>query len=701
MVFQEENESAGRPGDGDDEMSVYSTSVEGGQALAHSAEKKQPEEIAARESQWVFCLRSATFFFLVLATVGVALVTYFYVRWEEEEQMEEKFHDNAHKVQQAIGTLLENTLKAVDSFSTSMVTHAATVRDVSPYNNDNNSSTGWPYVTLPSFAVHGSKLRSLSKVFLFSVYHHVTHEQRATWENYTSMHNGWVDAGIESQKNDPSFKGLIVEEWQTLGQINFNGQPAPDAPFYMARWQTSPVVVCTQVFGVIVHVDAYIFQTLAINSQSFVLHCCLQPFWDPYNWDAYQLPLIRNAMKIVLDTHKVVISETYNMGEEDKVDLTAFVGDSDTAFEPAMELYTPVIDDTSGDVSLVNKTSNEVVSILALSIHWRSLIEDILPEGNDGMVVVFQSACNQTFTYEIDGPQVAYLGEGDRSDPDYHSMSQTSSFGELTRELNEDGSYTGPLLSEDLCPYRITLYPSKVMAEDYLSSDPIIYAIGAVAIFVFTSLVFLAYDCMIEHRQRVVMRSAKQSSAIVDSLFPSNVKKRLYEQETEEQDQDISTSERSENILRDFMQGDEELTNQKTKQSSKPIADQFDDTTVLFADIKGFTKWSSTRQPSQVFVLLESLYGAFDKVAEKRGVYKIETIGDVSCTYDTVHGSWFLVDLFVMLTPHFHFLTNTELRRCLWSPGTSQESCPRHGQVCGRYSQQNQQAGARTTRCSR
>jgi class 3 adenylate cyclase len=49
---------------------------------------------------------------------------------------------------------------------------------------------------------------------------------------------------------------------------------------------------------------------------------------------------------------------------------------------------------------------------------------------------------------------------------------------------------------------------------------------------------------------------------------------------------------------------------------------------VLFADLVGFTSWSSSREPPQVFALLEALYGAFDKIAKRRHVFKIETIGD-------------------------------------------------------------------------
>jgi len=45
-------------------------------------------------------------------------------------------------------------------------------------------------------------------------------------------------------------------------------------------------------------------------------------------------------------------------------------------------------------------------------------------------------------------------------------------------------------------------------------------------------------------------------------------------------------------------------------------------------DIAGFTAWSSERDPSQVFILLQSIYGAFDHLAKRRRVFKVETIGD-------------------------------------------------------------------------
>jgi len=62
--------------------------------------------------------------------------------------------------------------------------------------------------------------------------------------------------------------------------------------------------------------------------------------------------------------------------------------------------------------------------------------------------------------------------------------------------------------------------------------------------------------------------------------------------------------------------------------TDQPIADLFPHCTVMFADIEGFTAWSSTREPPQVFILLQTVYQSFDALATRRRVFKVETIGD-------------------------------------------------------------------------
>ena len=59
-------------------------------------------------------------------------------------------------------------------------------------------------------------------------------------------------------------------------------------------------------------------------------------------------------------------------------------------------------------------------------------------------------------------------------------------------------------------------------------------------------------------------------------------------------------------------------------------ADLFKETTILFADLAGFTAWSSEREPTQVFTLLEAIYKDMDRAAKKFSVFKVETVRDYS-----------------------------------------------------------------------
>ena len=121
---------------------------------------------------------------------------------------------------------------------------------------------------------------------------------------------------------------------------------------------------------------------------------------------------------------------------------------------------------------------------------------------------------------------------------------------------------------------------------------------------------------MVERRQKIVMKSAEQSGKLVSSLYPKEVREKLYE----EQERALKDS----NVKKTF--------NSKAIEagSKAAIAQLYPNATIIFADLVGFTKWSATRTPTEVFQLLETLYGAFDAIANRRRVYKIETIGTLN-----------------------------------------------------------------------
>jgi hypothetical protein len=64
-------------------------------------------------------------------------------------------------------------------------------------------------------------------------------------------------------------------------------------------------------------------------------------------------------------------------------------------------------------------------ALLASTIYWRDLLVGILPPGSDGIVVVFENECNPTFTFQINGPDVDYIGRDDLHDPKYNDMEKS------------------------------------------------------------------------------------------------------------------------------------------------------------------------------------------------------------------------------------------------------------------------------------
>jgi hypothetical protein len=164
----------------------------------------------------------------------------------------------------------------------------------------------------------------------------------------------------------------------------------------------------------------------------------------------------------------------------------------------------------------------------------------------------------------------------------------------------------------------------------YETDRPKNYMIGVVMIFSVILLLLFAFDIMVVRRQRKLMATARKTHALVASLFPENVQERILG-DAPGATPKASTFKRAKSVGSASV--DDPSCSQGTAGSSngggafvygsKPIADFFPSTTIMFADLAGFTAWSSKREPTHVFQLLEKIYGSFDEAARARGVFKV------------------------------------------------------------------------------
>jgi adenylate cyclase len=102
-------------------------------------------------------------------------------------------------------------------------------------------------------------------------------------------------------------------------------------------------------------------------------------------------------------------------------------------------------------------------------------------------------------------------------------------------------------------------------------------------------------------------------------------KKRLRDQEQAFLQQIQVEKEKSERLLLSILP---QAIADQLKQSPTTIADCFPEATVLFADLVGFTDLSSRRSPIEIVTLLNTIFTAFDALADFHGLEKIKTIGD-------------------------------------------------------------------------
>jgi hypothetical protein len=426
----------------------------------------------------------------------------------------------------------------------------------------------WPFVTIPGFPVEAGQAMRITGANTLSITPFVTPENKDRWANYTVANQGWVQEShdyLQTNMTAWPIAPYIWTDFRTVMSPKPLQEPLADNQF-LPLWQTAVLS----------------FQGLAM-----------------VNFDAYGFPGFPEYVARVTQSRKPILSYAFNVNS---------VGTQ----TPESFMILPIFETVNANAPMVATVSSR--------LPWENYFDNLVPEGIDGIHIVIRNPCSEPITYEINGPVVAFLGVGDFHNPDYESLEVSTEFTTYTEVTD--------------CMNTLHIFPSETFRDSYLSYRPIYYTAATVFIFFLTALVFVLYDCLVEKRQEKVMATATRSTAIVSSLFPETVRERMYMEGAEKKPELKSAA--SEGRLPfgtadnqgAWKTGNVMPPPEVAPLSSKPIADLFPSATVMFADIAGFTAWSSVREPTQVFTLLEGIYNSFDRMARRHKVFKVETIGD-------------------------------------------------------------------------
>jgi hypothetical protein len=661
----------------DDDSSLHYAVSEGSEAAEqreqHQNRRQSSSLIASKETNQVWCLRIALLTVLLIVAISFAVLVHAYTSKNERDEYEDTMHQFAKLIQTTVLTTAQNRLESVGSLATAIQAHAVA------------TSAVWPFVTVPFFEERVDTITSLTGAYKIVFFPIVSHNNKDKWERYSVNHRGWINDSYVGQEalygssdyglpaSDESYIDFLWgPEYYNVSRDGKDGVPNFESgisdSIFTSRHEGKQLHVVTE------QKEYYIPQWQAAPIDWY--------YWSSINLDYTQFQDFAESTTISMDTGAAVLGEAWaDAYTPGFISTMIFPIYKEFHTSPQRQQQQQQQQGGNGVVGFLG----------ADIYWGRYLTKILPENARGVYVVIENTIQLHVMTYQIFGDNATFVGEGDLHERKYDDQVESFRFGEQLYASALHGSsssssssfYTGTPLYDGFIQYTFHIYPSEELERQYVTRKPVLYTIVTLVIFSVTSLFFVLYDCLVERRQKLMMNRAVVSDAIVSSLFPRSVKSRLYgvaggdvnnngnrrinhhhhhpQRSTDPSkvrfDQPLpvthEVSGHGQGDPSEVYENDEHETrpisfsrHQSTVNptttatatttsstissdlaTSPPIADLYTDTTILFADIVGFTAWSSTRPPVDVFRLLESVYGAFDEIAERRGVFKVETIG--------------------------------------------------------------------------
>eukprot|EP00538_Stauroneis_constricta_P004319 CAMPEP_0119570876 /NCGR_PEP_ID=MMETSP1352-20130426/43835_1 /TAXON_ID=265584 /ORGANISM="Stauroneis constricta, Strain CCMP1120" /LENGTH=813 /DNA_ID=CAMNT_0007620553 /DNA_START=258 /DNA_END=2700 /DNA_ORIENTATION=- len=608
---------------------------------SHSRHHEKQKLLDSNVNRRTRTMRVVAFGVLILSAAAVCSIVYHYIRSSEKQHFEETFDSQAARILELFHQSVDARLQAIDSLSTAITTFAAA------------SGSTFPNVTIPSFEMLGCNSRILtgSVYIMFALL--VTDQDRAGWEAYAEQKQGQFfetssldiaqrqrqDVSLGHNKTPAIPTDINIDNYDITSQFQFvpsihrtnpDGtenllEPQGTGP-YLPIWQVSPVLPSPGILKL--NMLAYTFLKGSLETLLATQHAVIE--------EASELK----------DPNK---QSDFNEGTAESVEVFLGIGQfrhdkEEYRGDPISPFHYPVFDNFGED--------RKVVGVVATVIYWRLHFSTALSDEVKGITCVIENTLNQTFSFELAQNDVVYVGKRDTHESKYDGMVFEADIADYINATKSAAtrSYTSVELDRAFSNYKIRVYPTSDMEDEFLTYNPILFSGAILIVFIFTSAVFIIYDCMVERRQRVVVDKAVKSGAVVSSLFPESVQARLY-QEHDAQNQTKSQQGKTNLFTKAKFDGFHTMSKANSdvggggdgRDSSKalkgaPIADKFENTSILFADLVGFIQWSSSRKAEDVFHLLEQMYGAFDRL-----VYPMEFIAkaeDVFHLLEQVYGAF-------------------------------------------------------------
>ena len=402
----------------------------------------------------------------------------------------------------------------------------------------------WPFFTMGSLDLFAKDIVEShgSVFFVFSPI--ISEPHRLPWEEYSVLNQALV-VGEESEVGNISNAPISTRIHRYIPEIDQDVPELENIAPYAPAWQLLPKPTG--------------------NGTSLV----------NYNlFSQRRFSLLSNA---TITTKKLAFSQVSGLADIFGKDVSEYYEDADEGHlggeegserAPKAMVVQPILSDLD--------PASEVVGQLIAINSWENYLAGILSAESDIEVhCVLSDTCGSTFTFELKGERVTYLGEGD-----FHDTRGLMRSLKLLQKDGEEGYF-------QTCAIELKIYPTAGMSQNYKTSKPARLLILVLFFSLLVAAAVVTHNKGAEQRYLVMQAKAQRNNALLASLFPEKVRENLFHL-------DGGFKEEGLQLLGDGAQKGLEgiLAKVKSLENADPfdgqnVANLFLETTICFADISG------------------------------------------------------------------------------------------------------------------
>lgn len=533
--------------------------------------------------------RSSTYFrkisIIVLSTLSVvisALYLLLAVKNEGTNELNLQLVEHADRIAANFNNRLHADLLALHSFGVSLTSYGLETED------------SWPMISIPDFAVRSWTTRQEMQAETLGILPIVTSDQRQDWESYVLENHEWIEQARSWEKDNrnasnshnrslledssmnrqPIAANFSEEISSRIYTVNINGEAVVDegmGPF-TPIWMTSPAPIDSRM----------------INFNMLSHHL----FWQ--------------AIEDCMYSGLSVLSRVLNY---DSMGNSVGMGGpaASEIEEPISSILYPVFD--------TFEDGSDLVAIVAAEIYWHNLLEVSLSGSRTELICVVETACDQKFSFKVDGRKTTFLGAGDYHDPLLSNMVQTRGPKELVEKTQ---GFSGTPLDLAHCPFLLHVYPASRMKQNVTAFGIMPFTLCILALLVFPILIFCCFRNLSCELEAVDVEITKSLS--LPTREP--LRRRMISSVPTLWNKRTEKSESMPNRVKDVIENLPERVTLPTKNERIVLTN----TTLMVAGICSLDKWGDGKDPDETTHLLETVQRSILLVAKRHGISQVEMI---------------------------------------------------------------------------